>query len=919
MFRRLAQLEGYQTTATGTGTDVQQTNYNQSQSYRYNTLLPRIIPTDSSYPAPNGFEQAIRGVDVRTGVPVDPVPQAGRLFQPANMLASQSSACDVASIDQLIASKDPANPIGCAWMYTPPITGSPIPQLAKGVLGTANGPVNMNDLPSYKQYYWDLAQAKKQMLLDKCKSLKTCSDTGNSVYGADCGYCTDLGQGIPINANGNSLYTDSPLSYCSPASLIAPGNVANCPAPPPGATPSQAPCTVDSNGRLSSICLETLLVQSGCSNQGSLYQALSSGATPSDYFATARALPSMQLYNKTANPALNLATLSQGQLATAAALQEFQQVASNTKQPPTSALGASARDLCLQAGAINSYNFCQDLPLTTPPPFDSNLKCLQSYFLQAGGTPAGRMYPSTANLSYYNTNFRTLGDVINYFKGLKAQSMASVGQEGFTMQRMFASASSLGASLQNPTQKQKIREAFVDADPYAEASTTTRTYGSQATALLNLQGIMPDQLSARPPHTAGIECIWTIWSSYGNWRIVGYTVETSLPIPNRFNANVVLTLTDVRVVQDTPVQIQLNTGGAAMTLNQEIPCPACAYLASWSTQTIDEDGYLSIVSRPSVVNYQTTSCWSLSGSKPNVIFGYNQTAATGNVNLAMVPCGGGTPPPTPITRGCSMIREYGAPCFTFERTNGSAYINDAPTYNYFTTETGILGSNVGVIQTSGVVFPSIADAALKAPGTNGYTSFPPGAFLVNPLITPSCWQAITFAFRLTSLPVLDTLLTVTTSGAYMQLNLKNGGSSANVLVSNNIQTITAANTPTQINLNINQWYLGIVSQQRTASGPTVWAVNFVDLQTASQNGYAIQYANTPSSAVLRTTDGSVFDSNFTPDGLMAFGNSAWNVAPTTSNTLSFDLAWMHYFSNTMPFTSDSVRRDALNDWKILGN
>ena len=877
-------------------------------------MLPRIIPTDSSYPAPRGFEQAIRGVDVRSGMPVDPVPQAGRLFQPANMLASQSSACDVASIDQLIASKDPANPIGCAWMYTPPTTGSPIPQLAKGVLGTANGPVDMNDLPSYKKYYWDLAQAKKQMLLDKCKALKTCSDTGNTVYGADCGYCTDIGQGVPVDANGNALYTDSPLSYCSPASLISPANVVNCPAPPPpgstpGPTPPQGPCTADSNGRLSSICLETLLVQSGCSNNGSLYQALSSGATPSDYFATARALPSMQLYNKTANPALNLTTLSQGQLATAAALQEFQQVASNAKQSPTSALGASARDLCLQAGAINSYNFCQDVPVSTPPPFDSNLKCLQSYFLQAGGTPSGRMYPSTANLSYYNTNFRTLGDVINYFKGLKAQSMGSVGQEGFTMQRMYASASTLGASLQNPTQKLKTKEAFVDADPYAEASSTTRNYVSQATALLNLQGIMPDQLSGRPPHTAGIECLWTVWSGPGAWKIVGYTVETSLPIPNRFNATVVITMTDMRVVQDTPAQIQLQTGGVAMTLNQAIPCTQCAYFGGWPAQTIDEDGYLSLLNQPSAVTYQTKACWSLSGSKPNVILGYNQVLATGNVNFTMVPCGGGTPPPTPLIRGCSMVREYGAPFLRFERNNGSATLEDATSNSYFTTQNNFIINN-------GLLFPSIADAALKAPGTNGYVSFPPRAYMVNPLVSPAAWQAITFAFRITSLPVLDTFLTVTTSGAYMQLNLKNGGSSANVLVSNNIQTIAAANTPTQINLNVNQWYLGIVSQQRTAVGPTAWAVNFVDLQAATQAEYQVQYANTPSSAVLQTTNGSVFDSNFTPNGLVAFGNNAGNIAPTSANMLGFDLAWIHYFSDTMPYSQRTLR-DARNDWQVL--
>jgi hypothetical protein len=910
MFRRLAQLEGYQSGAgAGSGADVLQTNYNQNQAYRYNTLLPNIIPTDSSYPAPKGLEQAFRGVDVRggVGVPLDPVADVGRLFQPAGVLASQSSACESASLDQLIASRDPKNPVGCAWIYTPPTTGSPIPQLGKGVLGTAQGPVTTDSLPAYKQYYWDLAQAKKQMLLDKCKALKTCSDTGAPIFGADCGYCTDLGQGVPIDANGNPLYTDSPLSYCSPASLITPGNTATCPAPPPpGSTPGpvrpQAPCTADSNGRLSTICLESLLVQGGCSDKGSFYQALSSGATPSDYMATARNLPSLQLYNKTANPPLNLTTLSQGQLATAAALQEFQQVAANTRQPPTSALGAAARDLCLQAGAINSYNFCQDVPLSTPPPFDSNLKCLQSYFLQAGGTPSGRMYPSTTNLAYYNTNFKTLGDVINYFKGLKAQSMGSIGQEGFTMQRMFASATTLGSSLQNPLQKRKEKEAFVDADPYAEASAVTRSYVSQATALLDLQGIMPDQLSGRPPHTAGVECLWIYASgAWPNWKVVGYTVEQSFPVPIRYNANTLVVLTDLRLVQDLPAQIQVQTGTGIIALNQGF---------GGLSSSIDENGMLTIPTQQSNP-YTSKTCWSLSGSKPNVILAYNQTLNPAGFALQVVPCST-TPSTTPSAspnRGFSMAREYGAPFITMERRNGSAWMGDPQWNGYFVTM-------YGSCPASGLVFPSIADAALKAPGTNGYTTFPPRAYMMNPMVSPAAWQAITFAFRLTSLPVLDTFLTVTSGGAYMQLNLKNGGSSANVLVSNNIPTIAAANAPTQINLNVNQWYLGIISQQRTASGPTAWAVNFVDLQAATQAEYQVQYANTASSVVLRTTNGSVFDSNMAPNGLVAFGNNAGNIAPTSANTLSFDLAWLHYFSPNIPYSQRTLR-DARNDWQIL--
>ena len=59
MFRRLAQLEAFESNA--------QTNYTQEQSYQYNVFLPRMIPTGSSYPAPSDLQTALQNVDTRTG------------------------------------------------------------------------------------------------------------------------------------------------------------------------------------------------------------------------------------------------------------------------------------------------------------------------------------------------------------------------------------------------------------------------------------------------------------------------------------------------------------------------------------------------------------------------------------------------------------------------------------------------------------------------------------------------------------------------------------------------------------------------------------------------------------------------------------------------------------------------------------
>lgn len=893
MFRRLAEL-------SAGGPDATQATYNAGQSYRYNTLLPNIIPSNGTYPAPTGVRQALQGVDVYAGggagAVVNVVPDVDRLFVPGNTGAGdQAAACASASIDSLLSSQDPNKPLRCAWVYTPPVAGSPNPQLSRGVLGTVQGPVDTGaTLPSYQQYYWDLAQAKRQMLLDKCKSLRNCTNVTDPLYATDCGYCTDINQGVPIDTNGNPLYPNAQLGNCSPGSLITSSNVANCPSRVAPAGNGPAPqvdttCVANSSGQLSVPCFERLILQGGCSDQGALAQALSSGATPQDYLAGARQLPSFQLYQTQASPKLNETVFAQGQATVPVALQEVQNLAAATQQPPTSAIGAAARDLCLQKGAIAAYNFCQDIPTSTPPPFDSYLQCLQTAFLQAGGTPTGRRYPSASNLSFYNTNFPTLGNVYSYFTTLAGTARGSqTGPEGFAVQRRTNRGVGRGAGA----------EGFQDID-----ETVRTTYLQQAAALLDLQGIMPDQLGNRPyPPVPGVESFWIVQGGAGGWRVVNYTIEPTFPSSSTGQAlsqlpggGVLWTLTDLRAKADQQVNMILtNPSNTVLALNQKIRL---------DQQGTDIDGFLN----PDVGEIAWKSqCWSLKGSAPNLLKTYS--AAVPGVSLAMQPCNGAQQMlPLP-----SIARERNGPIFQFELNplTTRSTLDELRFYEWFQPAN------------TGLVAYGQSDSLLKAPGNNGFTRFSQGSanyHLSN--ISTSAWRTFTFVFRYNTMPVREWLLemgtgTDSSSPTYIQVFLTPiNGSTAAVNYNSNVGipygNAWNSNIRTNVALTLGQWYMCIVSQNGPAASASAWNIAFVSLDTAVQTGWDLSVAQPQANAFsVSVPSGAPINSMGGSDGYVHLGG--WSFGTPSFN---WDLAWLHFFNQVPDVTT--IQRDAVNNWIVM--
>lgn len=873
MFRRLAQLTSDERPSEGFSVDRVQGQYNAQQSMRYNTILPNAIPTASAFPAPKSVGAAVATADPYLDRMVGRT-EADRLFIPNTIpenLVQQNTICAKSTVDQLIGSQDPSRPIRCGWVYTPPTAGSPFPQVSTGVLGTGDGPFSFFAPASYQKWFWDLGAAKKQMLVDRCKALKNCTDVGSDPYAGSCGYCTDIGQGVPVNSNGVALYTDSPLTNCSPGSVI--GTASACPAPGgagPGAAPQVGVCTPDGSGRLGVACLESLIETGGCSDAGALAVALSSGATPSDYMAGARQLNSMTVYNKRAAAPFNMDIYSQGQTTVAAALQEVRNLASTASVAPAgSALNFAARDLCLQKGVMDQFDFCTELGPNTPPPYD--VGCLQKAFLAAGGQPAGSQWPTTANLNYYNT-FGSWQAVLSYFNSLAQQARGLV-IEGFN--------------------------GVVDI-----VGQTRANYQTQAAALMALRGITPDQLTNRAPYYPGVE---VIWMNYQTGMIVNCTIESGFPVFNGGIGNVLpqsgldqfnmfYALTDIRVPQDTQIRFQIYVDDGFVMAKDSLWKNGIEPMVN----SADEDG-LFAANFLQVATYQAKNCWSMSGTQANILKVYYNDAGGGNhmFNLQAAGCnGGGQFGPIP---GVSLTRETVAPFIAFENLviGGFADIRMYECLNF-----AIYGNSF-----NNLIVMGDGASVLQSPNGRGWTRMNSGASnLVLRNLAWNAWSAFSFVFRINTMPVNDFLFSMGSGGASVAVFLSpvNGGTA----VVNYYSTLGGSNPSsgvrTGIQLTQGVWYYCLVMKD---SAGTMLTCSFTDLKNAqgrSDTWFAI--GNTNNS--FTTSNNGVPISTTPANSVIQMGTGS-NIA-----MLSWDIvSWHIWGQGQVPISGLTVQRDAKYDWR----
>jgi hypothetical protein len=306
----------------------------------------------------------------------------------------------------------------CGYVYKgPPTEYSPFAEYKGSVANLFNRPPPNFDMPAGAQYFTNMTAARKQVEKDMCGALRTCEAVGAAPFAGICGFAVDMAKGIPINGT-NARYTEDGL-FAPAATIIT--NPAKCPKPDPN-NPSATtavnnsdvpfftnescyntlPKEGEENGLLKRECLLAQVRNAGCKPDGSLYRSLMEGDN-GNFASSLEGKKAYQEFQRRAmlanKPIISDQLIKTGFGTIQSALNNFNGLymsAVDTSQK--TAMNAAARDLCLMAGEYDKYDICQDLDDSSPSA-TIPLQCFQKTFRMAGGTPAGRSYPTLQNIS----------------------------------------------------------------------------------------------------------------------------------------------------------------------------------------------------------------------------------------------------------------------------------------------------------------------------------------------------------------------------------------------------------------------------------------------------------------------------------------------------------------------------------------
>lgn len=874
MFRRLA--EAFEDNGS-----QGHTGYINNQQTYFNSLPNMILSPSSGL---KGFDVAIQSVDT-AGNQL----QAPAIKNPNNIFVQDASPelsalakqCATSSIDQLLAIKNPNADIGCGWLYTPPNTNSPYPKLSQGAIGDAKGPLPNFANPDYKKWFFDLQLAKKQILMDKCKALKGCADVDSDTYQGVCGYCTDTNQGVPIDNVGKPLYAGDSLGSCNPQSIVTEG--INCPVPSSSGDGPQpiVDRTCDPvNGRLTSACLYNTVLAGGCSDNGSLALALSTAAAPDNYIANLAKGDAVKIYNRVANPPMKMDVFNSGATTVDMVLQETRRIAGNATQAANTALGAAARDLCLQKGAIDKFDFCSDISDGTLPPF--NVVCLQKLFRKMGGQPVGSAYPSDSTMVSYN-------------------SMSNWGAVKQYLNQIVGNLSS-------------------------------KDYNVQRNAMIQFLGISPDKLIKRAPYTQGVEVFWfvanpgqpnqvggflkrTIEKDIVQFNSSGVVPQLAVTYPGFSEYSAMVQLFDVRTPANFTTKFQVTVDdGFWIAVNEPANIDKWA-LENGSSQ--DKIGFFSNMGIQGPTNYASNSCSNYYSDSPNITKIYYEDAGGGGHTFQFKAnaCVGN---PTFTSPYYSLTLEPRAPFINFEVNKTGDGFED-------TRNPGIFNQ---FVRSESLDFHNQTVERMSVPGKKGFVRFTNSRSWVNlGNIAYQSWGTVSFAFRLQSMPVKDAVFAFWVYNKFCVFYLQPlNGSTAQMYVQTSMTSdgkVKTAAMPFKISLN--SWHYLEVAQ--IVGGFDVYCDTFDNI---------IKNGNFTAGNYYRIMNNSPITTTFN-NGLYVQGKYSCNIAIGAklsgtqfySGGFEFDVAFVHFY-DTYINAADVVRDckcdwvftdfpSALNKYDVLGN
>jgi hypothetical protein len=854
MFQTLA--EGFQTSGGDPHTD-----YIMSQN-KYFGSLPNMIPAATS--GLKGFGDAIQNVDNDAKNYLSPaVPYPDSIFRNphSDNLTSQAGMCAMASIDDLIRTQDPTAKSGCGWIYTPPRNGSPYPILSRGALGADRGPAPGFGTPAYQKWFFDLQEAKKTILMDKCKALKSCTAVSGDPYSGTCGFCQDNNQGIPIDSNGEPLYPGDSRGNCASDIIL---DRAQCPSPPSTGIQPVTDRTCDIiNGRMSAMCLYNQVIAGGCSNNGTLAQALRAPKRMDDYLSEIRDSDAMKMYQRTANPVVNFDLFKMGQTTVDAALREVRLLSSQATQPSNTAVGSSARDLCLNRGAISGYDPCIELSDGSPAPF--NRQCLQQLFLKMGGQPVGKLYPSDNTEAIYNQQ-GNWGGVKRFLQG-KIQQM------------------------------QRGNDGFAD-------------YNTQRTALSEMLGITPEASIKRAPYKQGVEVFWFAppqWN--GGFKVLGAflkrTVERDFKqyygpssFPGVGNCVGWLQMTDIRAKSDASMKFRVCVDdGFYLTINQPNDYDGKALTQG----AVDKPGHFANMNWQGPTWYQSNTCIPINASTPNITKAYFVDGGGWASFVIQPQACAGVSPFTPVQY--SLTCEERAPFLAFEGIGDQGWFGELRNPSIFGQMLEGRGWNM-----------TRPGEQTDAPGRKPYIRMNSDSICNFFNICYQSWKTVSFTMRFRSMPVKESIINLAferIGGLYFNLvAIPMNGSQFTIQIEHNLGWRSQVTT-TSFVYTLGIWYIFYINNRGTG-----FDVYSADVDSVIRGG-SIRSISVDHSGMMWAQNGSWNPSPGQPQqacNVMVGSNGYVNrwAAMYATGAFQYDLATVHFFDRFI--NRDDAIRECKSNW-----
>jgi hypothetical protein len=293
--------------------------------------------------------------------------------------------------------------LDCAWMFGKDSKSG-------GALCSLAGPVfskSRADFPTTQfEFTWSKTEAVRKERMKECAKITMCDLT---VPNSGCGYCPELGKGVPVAPNGQSLYDEARCPYnpvTRPERCFFPRSEG-------GAGQATATCTPDSQGRLSKSCLAALSSQAGCNDAGTILQALRS---PTSADISSQQVREAAEVMRSFNHSIPQGILADGRIGVDTALNSYIGISQAVNASPQGRVRKAAGNLCYGT----PFDAC-DYDNESKEAF--NLDCLQRLFLNVGCQGRGTEFPreETRN-KYYGRTWGAIKSEVNLIADMMTNS-----------------------------------------------------------------------------------------------------------------------------------------------------------------------------------------------------------------------------------------------------------------------------------------------------------------------------------------------------------------------------------------------------------------------------------------------------------------------------------------------------------------